>query len=548
MTTNFVRSLGAESGVQLNPLIDGSEMPSSGTGDQAFAIAMRSSRGRIDKAFAVNSSNFYKSLGYGETLRANSLNEAWVQVFEAVNSGAYSAVVSRIVSAEAVNSWMIGKLDSVESKGVIFSVMAEAAEPSNYDIAVKHHECFNDGITIAIHADEKRVGGSKNANDLVTMILSDSKGVKLYEFSGSLKQGSKDDYGNSNFLPDVVESLTDGVEVRIATAFSSIGIDAKAYGFDENGETKWDKSGVLPYFNEGAIGGYTTETYVKAREQLEKTQHEYRYIASGGTKAVGLLAQLAKLAHTTNRQFRFDIDGKLTPEQAITFIESLNMSGMTSSHLIHAYWSPLKTNDPSGLNGKSHIGVSALNIAFACARNAAKNYKGFAPKNYPIAGRLFPLNRTGIVQTYTPTNAELSQLAAAKINPALYESYETGGLYVFRDSLTCAPVTNSLKKLIAVVEMSTTVDDAITSAAKSFLQLPLAVAVKKMNDWLPVYFEGAQSAEWLVPSNDPAMGGASFQFDARPNAARPYDQMDVSYWVRYDGTARQMIVTQTLTK
>lgn len=543
--TSFTRSLGNESGVQLNPLVDGSEIPASGNADQSFAIAMRLTRGRIDKAFAANSSNAYKRLGNGETMRVSALNEAWVQVIEALSNGAYTAVVARLVGVDAKNSWMIAK-QNVGGTGFEYSVSV-ADNPTEYAIAVKHKECFNDGIKLSIHADEKREGGVLVANDKVTLVLSDAKGVKLYEFTGSLTVGSVDDYGTSNYLPDVVELLTDNVEVLVG-ANVVVGVDHDAYGFDDNGESKWNTSAVLDYFNEGAIGNYTTETYVKAREMLEKTQLEYRYIASGGTKAIGLLSQLALLAHNTNRQMRFDIDGSLTPEQAIAFMEQLNMSGMKSAHLLHAYWTPLKTNDPTGVNGKSYIGTSALNIGLACGRNAVKNAKGFAPKNYPIAGRLFPISRTGIVQSYTPSNAEHSQLAAAKINAVVYESYESGGLYVFKDSLTCAPVTNSLKKLIAVAEMSTTVDDAVTGTAKMYLQLPMAIAVKKMDNWIKKYFEDAQSSDWLVPSNEPQMGGAAFKYSVKPNEERPYDKMDVSYWLRYDGTARQIQVTQTITK
>ncbi len=544
MTTSFVRSLGEQAGVQLNPLVDNSEMPASGNADQSFAIAMRATRGRIDKAFAVDGSNFYKRLGYGETLRANALNEAWVQVFEALNNGTYSAAVSRLVGPDAKNNWMTLKFDQVEG-GVTFAVAD--GDPTDYDIAVKHLECFNDGITLSIHADENRQNGSLAANDYVTLVLSDPKGIKLYEFSGSLTEGSKDDSGNSDYLPDVIESLTNNVEVKVSTKLS-VATSSDAYGFDENGESSWVTSSVLSYFSEGAVGNYTTETYVNAREQLEKTQIEYRYIASGGSKAPGLLAQLITLSFNTNRQFRFDVPGELTPEQAIAFIESINPYGAKASHLIHAYWAPLKTNDPSGVNGKSYIGTSGLNIGLACGRNAAKNAKGFAPKNYPVAGRMFPVTRSGIVQTYTPSGAELSQLAAAKINPVIYESYETGGLYVFLDSLTCAPVKNSLRKLIAVAEMSTSVDDAVTGTAKMFLQLPMSQAVKRMNGWMKKYLEGAQSAEWIVPSEDAAMSGGAFKFEIKPNATRPYDQMDVKYWVHYDGTARQIFATQTLTK
>jgi hypothetical protein len=176
-------------------------------------------------------------------------------------------------------------------------------------------------------------------------------------------------------------------------------------------------------------------------------------------------------------------------------------------------------------------------------RNAQTNTKGFAPKNFPIAGREHPLQRTGIKQDYTPTDQELNALARAKINPVLFEIYSGGGRYVFRDSLTCAAVESSLKKLIAVADMSTHIDDSVTRVAKDVLQLPMQVAIKKMDDFLGVYFEAAQAAGWLVRGE-----GEAYKYAVKPNANRPYDRMDVDYWLRYDGTVRQIFVTQTLTR
>jgi len=66
MTTAFVRQLGAESGVQLNPLRDASEIPTTDNADQVFGIMMRATRGRIDKPFTVDRGNVFKKLGAGE--------------------------------------------------------------------------------------------------------------------------------------------------------------------------------------------------------------------------------------------------------------------------------------------------------------------------------------------------------------------------------------------------------------------------------------------------------------------------------------------------
>jgi hypothetical protein len=113
---------------------------------------------------------------------------------------------------------------------------------------------------------------------------------------------------------------------------------------------------------------------------------------------------------------------------------------------------------------------------------------------------------------------------------------------------SCALVESSLKKLISVADMSTSIDDAVTRAGKDMLQLPMQVAVKRMQDFLVELFEGAESSGWLVPSSAPEMNGKAWKFDVRPNEVRPYDRMDCSYWLRYDGTVRQIFVTQTLTR
>ena len=202
--------------------------------------------------------------------------------------------------------------------------------------------------------------------------------------------------------------------------------------------------------------------YVAARRKLQYTELNYSYIASGGSQSSDLIKQLAQLAFDTNRQFRFDIPGNLSVTAAIIFVEQFNLGASPGAHLMHAFWSPLKTDDPTGINPKGYFGVATLNIAYACARNAQTNARGFAPKNYVVAGREWPVNRSRVTQMLTPTNQELNLLARSKINPVLYEVYSGGGRYVFRDSLTCALVESSLKKLISVADMSTSIDDAAT--------------------------------------------------------------------------------------
>jgi hypothetical protein len=541
----FVRQLGAESGVQLNPLRDGSNIPATGNADQAMGVIMRATRGRIDKPFLVDRGNAVRMLGKGEPVRVNALNEAYVQVVEGLNNGVYQAVVQRLVTDSAVISWL-----TVTPAANAFAFAVSDTEPTDtFLFALKHLECFNDGIAVEFRAEEKKTGGVAVANDVITVRVRDADGVLIHEFTGSLNPDAKDDFGGSFYLPDVVANATDAVELVIGVtgAQANVATTSSAYGYDANGKQKWATSGVQQCFDEGTLVFDTTH-YAAARRKLQNTQYDYAYLGSAGSQAPGLLSELAQLAFDTNRQLRFDVPGSLSASAAITFVEQLNLQSGLAPHLLHAYWAPVKTNDPTGINPKGFFGTSTLNIAYACARNAQRNAKGFAPKNYPIAGREFPINRSGVSQAYTPSDQELNALARAKVNPVVYETYTGGGRYVFRDSLTLAPVENSLKKLISVVEMSTSIDDAVTRAAKDALQLPMAVSTKRMSDQLTSMFEAAEASGWLVPSNAPEMGGRAWAFEVVPNATRPYDALDVSYWVRYDGTNRQTFVTQTITR
>ncbi|MCM1128956.1 MAG: hypothetical protein NC211_03630 [Alistipes senegalensis] len=543
MTTAFVRQLGAESGVQLNPLRDNSEISTADNSDQIFGIMMRATRGRIDKPFAVDRGNVFRKLGTGEQIRLNALNEAWVHVVEALNKGAYQAIVQRLVTDAAVIKWAVvkpemaapeeGEEEQKPTGKFVYSVEDELPE-TPFLFAVKHLECYNDGIVLEFRADEADDNGQPADNDKLTLRIRDKEGNLLYEFYGSLKNDAKDDYGNSAWLPDVAASQTDAVEVAVGVTGDNavIAAGSNAYGYNDNGLQKWEKSDPQICFVEGGTA-YTTQDYMKAREKLQYTQFDYAYISSGGTRAPALLAQLAQLAFDTNRQLRFGVPGELNPEAAVAFVNQLNMGASQTAHLMHAFWSPLKTDDPTGVNPHGYVGTETLNIAYACGRNAARNAKGFAPKNYPIAGREWPIQRTRIVQTYSPSNQELNLLARAKINPVIYEIYTGGGRYVFRDSITCAQVESSLKKLIAVADMSTSIDDAVTRAAKDYLQLPMDMAVKRMKDFLLTLFEGAEASKWIVPSSDPMMNGKAWVFIVEPNEQRGL----MTRWTCFTGSA-----------
>ena len=531
MTAAFVRQLGYQTGVQLNPLKSADGGIATGNQDQVFAIPARLTRGRIDKPFTVNAGNFKRLCGSGEPIRQNALNEAYIHIFEALNNGAYEAVVYRLNVAAASLKWIVATQDGTGA--ITYSVSADLPTVP-YMLAVKHNECFNEGIKIAIHADKLP---SDAANSKITLKLLDASSNTLDEFEASLDPLAKDDYGQSAFLGDVVERFTDLVEVSVGSQ-SSLAATSPAYGLDVNGFYAFATSDVMQYFTEGGTG-YSVDDYVRMRTALQHTPSDYAYISAGGSQSPALIAQLKQLTFDTNRQLRFDVPGSYTVDAAQAFVEQLNFDDA----LVSAFYHPAKCDDPTGINGKIHLGTATLNIAYSCLRNAAVNAKGFAPKQAAVGGVDYPIERTGTVQTRDVTEFEKSDLAKAKINLVAYERYNGGGKFVFTDWLTMAKTEVDAKKLTSVMDMSTSIDDLVTRQVKEFLAKPMKEAIRMTENFLKELFSASQASGWVKPSSD--LGGRAYAYVIQPNERRPLDLMDVAYTLHYEGALRQIHVSQT---
>lgn len=532
----FTRQLGAQSGIQLNPIKDNSERFVAGDANQIFAVAGRFERGRIDKAFRVNQGNLARMLGKPTSATVNRLNETWIHVYEAFQNGAVEAIVYRLnVSGATLNSMYIA--DGADPD----PITTAGSAPVGTIITVKHMECFNDGVNLSINAEEL-LGGEDGETPVATkwvkLKLKDVDGNVLYEFEGSLDPLAKDEFNNSTYLPNVVDFLSNGNVVVTVAADAEVPPDSSYYGQDVDGDDIYSDADLL-YFTESSTT-YDSEDYDRACSALKYGDHTFGYIAGGGTRSTSLLSKLIALGKDINKQVRWDVPGEYTPAQAITFVNSLSID----THYSHCFWTPLKCDDPVN-GGKDYIGTSAINIGLACARNAQTDNNGIAPKNFPIAGKSYPLTRTGIVQTYTPTERELNDLAKARINPVLFVRYNDGPRYVFFDSLTGAKSEGD-RKLIAVADMSSEVDDNVASFCQGALQKPMLTAIREISDFLKTYFESIETAQWIKPSAE--LGNRSFVAEVKPNANRPNDRVDVAYWLKYDGTARAIYIQQTFAK
>ena len=74
MATAFTRQLGAQVGVQLDPIRDRTDAFSLGQFDQTCALVGKFNRGRIDKPFRVNRGTLSQRLGRSQSIALSLLN------------------------------------------------------------------------------------------------------------------------------------------------------------------------------------------------------------------------------------------------------------------------------------------------------------------------------------------------------------------------------------------------------------------------------------------------------------------------------------------
>lgn len=547
MTVPFSRSIDKRSGVQLNYISDMSEMPSVGTVAHNMAITGRFARGRIDTVFAVSRNKIKRTLGAAQSLSVSALGEPYVHIQEALKGGTVQAIVSRLVSATATNKLMVATAAVTPAEGqpepVVWSLVDETTGATgSYLIAIKHLECFSDGIKAEIHADAATDSeGDPAASKIIVLQLRDvaTNEIVLGPYKGSLDPAALDEFDKSYFIGDVVAQYTDLLEVVDVHADAEVPATCVFYGKKDNKDVY--ASAALSYFTEGTTL-YTNADLDAAIDRIRRSKPTFTYIGAGGTESVALISRLLELGKEINKQVAWDIAGRFTPEAAATFYASVG--GATDSLYSQCYWAPIQATNPV-VGGKAFMGTSGLNIGLRCARNAQTNAKGIAPRNVVIAGSDFAVNRTSMVQTYQPSDDELELLAASRINPVLFKDYASGGKYAWIDSLTGAQ-TEGASKLIAVVEMATYVDDTIASAAQEALQKPMAKAIKNTTKFIATFLESLQSAGWLQPSAQ--LDGACYSAEVQANANQPFEKMNIDTSICYDGTARVIVQQQNIVR
>jgi hypothetical protein len=545
MTIPFSRTVGKRSGVQLNRISDKSEQPSVSTVAHNMAIAGRFGRGRIDKVFAVSRGKEARLLGAPTSLAVSKLGEAYVHIYEALKKGTVQAIVSRLVGDDAENKLMVASNVATGAEGgaVWALVDPDVGATGGFLIAIKHLECFSDGVKAEIHANVALDNlGVQIPSKIIVLQLRDvvTNELVLGPYQGSLDPSATDEFGQSAFIGDIVAQSTDMLEVVEVAEDAAVPVDCVFYGKKDNKDVF--ASSTLNYFTEGDTV-YSNAELDKAIDRLRRSRPSFTYICGGGTENIALLSRLLGLGDSINKQVVWDIPGHLSPQGAVTFYASVG--GATNSLYSQAYWAPISANNPV-IGGKAIMGTSGQQIGYRCARNAQTNAKGIAPRNYPIAGSDYALDRVNMTQVYEPDEeTELEDLAGSRINPVIFKDYPSGPKYAWVDSLTGAQ-TEGASKLINVTEMATYVDDTMAAAAQEALQKPMSKAIEEMSKFAATFLPALQSAGWLQASKE--LEGACYQATFQANEAQPFEKMNIRTAICYDGTNRVTVMQQDIVR
>jgi hypothetical protein len=567
----FERQIGEQSGIQLNPTVDRTDGVA-GFGDQTAAIVGSFNRGRIDRPFWVDAQTLRARLGAAVSLNKSLLNEAYLHVYEALQNGAQQVLVSRLLRENVVNDFVVIQVDAtagalqtetgepiLDGAGAAITVgntaiITTAASISTgfvdeLAIAFKLKDGINEGFVVRANFDAyddvdawNDIHTVFNPKSLrITIEILDKTSLQvLYRAVGAVNPDSVDEFNQSRYIGDLASDVFVFSAGNLPSASYQEALEDSTMGLMMDGTRLFVRKSVDPFNHVDTT--YTNSEIDTAVNALRYTNEDFGYIMGGGTQSVPLLTRLIALSYHTETLLAIDVPSTKTEEEAITWVTSLNVDNF----LISCYWTPLKCDEPLN-GGKQSWGSSGAQIGLRCNRNARLNSLGFAPKNNPIAGKDWPLPRSGITQLRTPTANQLSALAKAKINPVILDKFSDGSRYTFRDSLTMARTLISKKKLNSVAEMSAHLNQMVVRIGKDHIQKGMTVAIARCRAQIERLCQNAEASGWLVPSRDPQMLGLTHVLEIKPNEAHPNDWMDIRFSVSFDGVARVLIVEQTIT-
>lgn len=518
--------VGQQPGVQINHAVDRTDRLLQEVGDQTFATVLKASRGRIDQPMRVAADKLKRYLGEARSLRESELNSTYLQVVDAFTTGAAAAVVMRLASAQAVNSYIVVKHGDSD----VFTLSEDQPTGTDWFLQIKIADCIDEGVYVQL---EK----GKTDNEICLKIRErkfNSKGREvatgdiLYEITGSTDVNAVDDFEQSYYLGNVAEKYYgDWLSVEANQQANKI-LSTDSYASQIVGQ------GIVPFVD--PTGDITNEIYLAAADKIKKTSLQYRYIMTDSSN-LALVDALYKTAVYNNRKIIAAIPGNLNPEAAIRWKEQFEWDNQESMY-IDWVWTPVKRQDPTFKNGVVLLASVGQKVGYSCARNGNLNGYGLPPLQQPIAGSDYMVVGTRFKQIYQPEIVEIADLAEARINPCVYEQYHNASGYVWADSLSGTQKTG-ISKLSSVTEITIWLQDYFGRYSKSHLQKPMEERIRKQREELEKVLNWAEASGWLIKSA--SLGGVAYTYSVQRNERYPDDRMDWTINIGIEGVVRQVV-------
>lgn len=518
--------VGQQPGVQINHAVDRTDRLLQEVGDQTFATVLKASRGRIDQPMRVAADKLKRYLGEARSLRESELNSTYLQVVDAFTTGAAAAVVMRLASAQAVNSYIVVKHGDSD----VFTLSEDQPTGTDWFLQIKIADCIDEGVYVQL---EK----GKTDNEICLKIRErkfNSKGREvatgdiLYEITGSTDVNAVDDFEQSYYLGNVAEKYYgDWLSVEANQQANKI-LSTDSYASQIVGQ------GIVPFVD--PTGDITNEIYLAAADKIKKTSLQYRYIMTDSSN-LALVDALYKTAVYNNRKIIAAIPGNLNPEAAIRWKEQFEWDNQESMY-IDWVWTPVKRQDPTFKNGVVLLASVGQKVGYSCARNGNLNGYGLPPLQQPIAGSDYMVVGTSFKQIYQPDIVEIADLAEARINPCVYEQYHNASGYVWADSLSGTQKTG-ISKLSSVTEITIWLQDYFGRYSKSHLQKPMEERIRKQREELEKVLNWAEASGWLIKSA--SLGGVAYTYSVQRNERYPDDRMDWTINIGIEGVVRQVV-------
>lgn len=518
--------VGQQPGVQINHAVDRTDRLLQEVGDQTFATVLKASRGRIDQPMRVAADKLKRYLGEARSLRESELNSTYLQVVDAFTTGAAAAVVMRLASAQAVNSYIVVKHGDSD----VFTLSEDQPTGTDWFLQIKIADCIDEGVYVQL---EK----GKTDNEICLKIRErkfNSKGREvatgdiLYEITGSTDVNAVDDFEQSYYLGNVAEKYYgDWLSVEANQQANKI-LSTDSYASQIVGQ------GIVPFVD--PTGDITNEIYLAAAEKIKKTSLQYRYIMTDSSN-LALVDALYKTAVYNNRKIIAAVPGNLNPEAAIRWKEQFEWDNQESMY-IDWVWTPVKRQDPTFKNGVVLLASVGQKVGYSCARNGNLNGYGLPPLQQPIAGSDYMVVGTRFKQIHQPGIVEIADLAEARINPCVYEQYHNASGYVWADSLSGTQKTG-ISKLSSVTEITIWLQDYFGRYSKSHLQKPMEERIRKQREELEKVLNWAEASGWLIKSA--SLGGVAYTYSVQRNERYPDDRMDWTINIGIEGVVRQVV-------